>query len=268
MATVITFGNFKGGVGKTTSACMTSILLAEKGYKTLHVDFDPQADSTEFLANVHDYELKEDYISLFESLKEDRSLKRAIISIADNLSLLPSGADLVGYERLVHEIVGDREGTEHFVLDAFLTEVRADYDVIVIDVPPTLNVYNSNALLASDAVVVVMKTQRKSLNATRKYLNFIEELNEVRKHYDYNILKVAGVLPYLQKKSSPLDDEIIKAANEEFSELLFEKHILERERIKRYDEEGISFKQMDVHDKNVFKMYRDVTEELLQRLNK
>lgn len=266
LATVITFGNFKGGVGKTTSSCMTSILLAEKGYRTLHIDFDPQADSTEFLVNVHEYQLDEDYLSLYEAIKEDRSLQPAIVHLDDNLDLLPSGADLIGYEKLAQEIVGENTGNEHFLLDALLNDIKINYDYIIIDVPPTLNVYNSNALFASDAAVIVMKTQRKSFNATRKYLNFIDETDEARRQFEYPQLKVAGVLPYLQKKSSPLDDEIIRAANEEFSEHLFKNHILERERIKRYDEEGISFKQMDMHDKNVFQMYRDVVDELIERL--
>lgn len=266
MAEVITFGNFKGGVGKTTSSCMTSILLAEKGFRTLHVDFDPQADSTEFLTNVHQKYLQDDYVSIYESIKKNRSVSEAIINLDNNLDLLPSGTDLIGYEKLAKEIIGNKEGTEHFLLDALLSQIKEHYDYILIDVPPTLNVYNSNALFASDYILIVMKTQRKSFNATLKYMKFVEETDLKRRKFNYEELKVIGILPYLQKKSSPLDDEIIKQSEHEFGKLLFKNHILERERIKRYDEEGISFKEMDMHDKNVFKMYNNVTEELINRI--
>lgn len=266
MAKVITFGNFKGGVGKTTSSCMTSILLAEKGFRTLHVDFDPQADSTEFLTNIHRIHLKNDYISIYESIKKNRSVSEAIIQLDENLDLLPSGTDLIGYEKLAKEIIGDKEGTEHFLLDALLSQIKDQYDYILIDVPPTLNVYNSNALFASDYILIVMKTQRKSFNATLKYMNFVEETDSQRRKFDYPELKVIGILPYLQKKSSPLDDKIIEQSTVEFGDLLFKNHILERERIKRYDEEGISFEEMDMHDKNVFKMYSKVTDELVNKI--
>lgn len=57
-------------------------------------------------------------------------------------------------------------------------------------------------------------------------------------------------------------------AKEEFKELLFESSILERERIKRYDEEGIKLHNMDMHDKDVFKMYNAVVEEILTKVGK
>lgn len=270
MTTIITYGNFKGGVGKTTASCMTSILLARGGYRTLHVDFDPQADSTEFLVNVHDCKLKEDYTSLYESLlstHEGGSTDySAIISIADNLDLLPSGADLIGYDKLALAVADGEEEASHFLLDAYLEEIKEEYDYIIIDVPPTLNIYNSSALLASTETVVVMKTQRKSLNATRKYLGFVDDVNQIKEEFGYEPLRVTGILPYLIKKSSPLDNEIVSEAKREFGPLVFDSHILERERIKRYDEEGISFNQMDMHDKDVFKMYQDITDELLKRI--
>lgn len=64
MVVKLTFGNFKGGVGKTTSACMTALLLQERGYDVLYVDFDPQADSTQFLADAFQYQLTNDYVRL------------------------------------------------------------------------------------------------------------------------------------------------------------------------------------------------------------
>lgn len=267
MVVKLTFGNFKGGVGKTTSACMTALLLQERGYDVLFIDFDPQADSTQFLTDAFHYQLADDYVSLYEVITQ-KDLRKGIISLSENLDLIPSGTDLLGFNDILREVSkGKVAGAEHFYLDALLDAIVDDYDFVIFDVPPTLNDFNYNALVASDYVLVVLQTQRKAFNQTKKYLHFIEEMQQIMEHFEYPPVQHLGVLTYLQKRSGAVDAKIVEQSKEAFGDLLFDARIFERERVKRYDEEGINMEDHDMHDKDVFDMYNSVVDEILQRLN-
>lgn len=269
MTTKITFGNFKGGVGKTTSSCMVSLLLKEKGYRVLLVDLDPQADSTEFLINTYQYPIPDDYNSLYGIMKNGQSLYDCIIALDDHMHIVPSGADLLTFPELLNDIVkGKPKGSQYFYIDSLVAEVEEYYDFIIFDVPPTQNAYNYNALVASNYVVAVLQTQSKALTQTGRYLNFIEDIQEIMTHeqFNYKPVELLGILPYLQENASKIDMSIIKQANERYGDLMFNTKILKRERVKRYDEEGINFKMMDRHDLDVFDMYGKVVDELLERV--
>lgn len=266
MATVITFGNFKGGVGKTTATCMLSYNLYQRGYKVLVLDFDPQANSTKFLTTTFKKKVNNN-TSLYKAI-ENNDLKTAIVKLDDKIDLLPSNIDLINLRDAIRENLNlDYNNKadlykEHYYLKFLLKDLKNDYDFLIIDVPPTISEFTNNALIASDYTLIIMQTEPDSLTGAINYNNYTKKMKEFNKD-----LEVIGVLPYLENKRSKIDEYILdislsKSLN--INDLVFKNHIYTRERVKRFRMEGI--KNEDHHDKNVLEMYQNVTEELLERL--
>jgi cellulose biosynthesis protein BcsQ len=266
MATKITFGNFKGGVGKTTASSICSFILQEKKYKVLFVDLDPQADSTELLTLTFGVKLKVNYMSIYEAILA-KNLNRAIVPLSDYLDILPSGEDLVGFkDELIAVSKNKVQGAEHFYLDYLLQQIEDKYDFVLFDVPPTISEFTYNALASSDYVLPVLQTQISAFKQTKKYLEFIEEMQEIMVRFEYPPVQVLGVIPYLQKSKGQVDKHVVEQAEEQMGDLLLNSRILERERIKRYSKTGIQ--RADFHDKKALRMYESVVGEILERVGK
>src|SRR5699024_1434256 len=131
MTTVITLGNFKGGVGKTTATAMFSYLLANKNKKVLAIDFDPQANMTNFLFNSFEANVDKGYITIVEAIKNEH-FNKATVSLSHKLDIIPSDIDLIAFQ----ELLPNDEKKKHSLLDHVLTDIRNDYDYILTDVPP------------------------------------------------------------------------------------------------------------------------------------
>lgn len=258
-ATVITFGNFKGGVGKTTAASLTAELLQEDQKQVLLLDLDPQANATNFLTLSYDYEFPENFISLFEAIK-NKNLKEATITLSDRLDLLPSGMDLGSFPRFLYSFTNEQK--ESYYLDYLLRDIKNDYDYIIIDVPPTMSPFTNNALVASDYTVIVMQTELDSLTGTIDYYEYVQIMAK------YNPkLQVLGIIPYLEKKRSKIDKYIYDmslSSDFEIKDYMFANHIFDRERVKRFRVRGIT--NNDHHDAQTLKMYRNVKDEILEKV--
>ena len=99
MVNKIMFGNFKGGVGKTTNSIMTAYELAKKGYSVLVCDLDPQSNSTQLLSRTY-YLQNDELLTIEKTLMvalQEKDLSSAIVKVMDNLFLLPSNKDFVQY---------------------------------------------------------------------------------------------------------------------------------------------------------------------------
>lgn len=257
MTTVITFGNFKGGVGKTTATAMFSYLLSNKNKKVLAIDFDPQANMTNFLFKSFDAPVDKGYITLFEAMKNE-NLSKATVSLSHTLDIIPSDIDLIAFQ----ELLPNDEKKKHYLLDHVLKDIRNDYDYILIDVPPTISEFTNNALVASDYTLIIMQTEPDSLSGAISFKDYAEGMQTFNP-----LIKIAGILPYLKKKSSKIDEYILNISlsdNLEIRDIVFNNHIYSRERVKRFRINGIT--NQDHHDKNVFKMYQKVLNELLEKI--
>ena len=147
------------------------------------------------------YSLKTNYKSVYEAMVSG-DLNSAIIHLSENLDIIPSGSDLLDFNTVLQSISkGKKLGSQYFYLDALISRVEDRYDFIIFDVPPTQNEFNYNALVASDFVIPVLQTQSKAFNQTKKYLNFIGDIQKIMVHKDFNYppVQVLGILTYLQK---------------------------------------------------------------------
>lgn len=269
----ILFGNFKGGVGKTTNSVMTAYELAKKGYKTLVCDLDPQSNSTQLLRRTyglqHNSELKIDKTMMVAIQEEE--LPDAIVEIMNNLYLLPSYKDFVSYPdflemKFMPNVPNYKEKRMSY-FGALLSEVENKFDYIIFDVPPTLSIFTDTALYDTDYVIIVLQTQQRSLDGAEAFWEYLQEFYNNHTAIDFDI---AGILPVLLKNNSGIDNQIIKDARETFGkDMIFENIMHHMERLKRYDRKGISEKGLtsvnDFHDIRLHALYGKLTEEIIAR---
>lgn len=273
MTKKILFGNFKGGVGKTTNSVMTAYELAKKGYKTLVCDLDPQSNSTQLLRRTyglqHNSELKIDK-TMMVAIQEEK-LPDAIVEIMNNLYLLPSYKDFVSYPdfleiKFMPNLPNYKEKRMSY-FGTLLSEVENKFDYIIFDVPPTLSIFTDTALYDTDYVIIVLQTQQRSLDGAEAFWEYLQEFYNNHTAIDFDI---AGILPVLLKNNSGIDNQIIKDARETFGkDMIFENIMHHMERLKRYDRKGISEKGLtsvnDFHDIRLHALYGKLTEEIIAR---
>lgn len=265
-AKVITFANFKGGTGKTTNASMLSFTLAKRGFKTLLVDLDPQANATSLLLKTYEAENGEQlpFEKTLMAAIMDEDLGEIVLEISDNLFLLPSYKDFARYDDYLEDIIPKRQRNKrpnHFA--ELLSEIKDDYDFILLDVPPTISVITDSALVASDYAIIIMQTQERSLVGGR---TFIDEMIEIANEYNSS-LDLLGVLPVILKPRALVDTATIEKATEIFGEPnMFRTIVPYMERIKRWDMTGITHNEKDMHDRRTHGLYEELTTEFLNRI--
>lgn len=264
-------GNFKGGTGKSTNACLFAYTLAKKGYKTLLLDLDPQADTTKLMFltkhNLTDEELE--YKTTFMQSIAKGDLEPIITPITENLFILPSAPDFRHFGRYLEGEFPADFYSRGLVINKLLNklEEKYEFDYILIDTPPTISEYTDNAVLSADGIVIVLQTQERSLEGA---MTFVEYLQEVYNNYrkDFNII---GILPVMNKKDASTDLEIMKRAVNEFGkENMFDIIVPHFERLKRWDITGIQDignESYDIHDERTLAFYDMLTDELLKRID-
>lgn len=270
MATTITFGNFKGGTGKTTNSSMIAYMLSNLGHKTLLIDLDPQGNATSLFLKTKQ-RFSDDIVSFEKTLMaaiSDSDLSSIITPIKENLFLLPSYADFTSYPSFLEKLYPNDNYSRAIHFDKLLVDIKPEYEFILIDVPPTVSIYTDSALMTSDSTVIVMQTQERAMDGARSYIVYLQELID---NYEAKF-DVLGILPVLLKNTSQVDQSILKLAHEEFgANNMFHNVIKNMERLKRYDVIGIGDPELvsknDIHDKRVFDLYKEVTNEMLDRLN-
>ncbi|MFP4528861.1 MAG: ParA family protein [Candidatus Kapaibacterium sp.] len=204
MGKIICISNHKGGVGKTTSVINIGAALARLGRKALLIDFDPQANLSQSLGIITPE------TNIYEAIKGERPPHP--IEADENLFVVPSTLDLSGAEV---ELSG--EAGREYILGELLEPLRAEYDYILIDSPPSLGLLTINALTAADEVFIPLQSQYLALQGLTKLMEVIEK---IRRRLNKN-LTIGGVFVTQYDKRKILNRDVVATIREHFENIVF-----------------------------------------------
>jgi len=206
---IITVANQKGGVGKTTTAINLAAAVANKGFRTLLIDLDPQSNSTMSFVDPRSVTK-----SMFDVLvSEALSFKDVIVPTnVPSLFLAPSKIALA---KLESKLIGELDGP--FRLKDKIADAATTYDYIFIDTPPTLGMITVNALVASTHVLVPIQSSYFALEGTDDLLETIEKI-KARPNPNLQLL---GVVITMHDKRTTLARDIHAQIGQVFGERLF-----------------------------------------------
>jgi chromosome partitioning protein len=197
-AVTIAIANFKGGVGKTTTATTLAQGMSLLGHKVLVIDTDPQGSLTTLFGILPDAEVEEQDTILPLVMGSESSIRYAIRpTYWDGIDLVPASPLLFGAEFALPARQTREEGFEFWnVLNYGIDDVRGDYDVIVIDTPPALSYTTINALLASNGLIMPLPPSTLDFASAAQFWSLFSDLTTQlltnrghEKHFDFmNIL--------------------------------------------------------------------------------
>lgn len=170
MSRIIAIANQKGGVGKTTTSINLSASLAAKGKKVLMIDTDPQGNATSgYGIDKNDLEN-----TIYELILGECSINDCIIKeVIPNVSILPSNVNLAAVEI---ELIGVDK--KEFILKNEIDWVKDQYDFIIIDCPPSLNMLTINAMTTADSVLVPIQCEYYALEGLSQLIHTVNLVKE------------------------------------------------------------------------------------------
>ena len=177
-AVTVSIANFKGGVGKTTTAVTLAQGMSLLGHKVLVIDTDPQGSLTTLFGILPDAEVEEEDTILPLAMWTETSIRYGIrATYWDGIDLVPASPVLFGAEFALPARQTKEHGFEFWnVLNYGIEDVRADYDLIVIDTPPALSYTTINALLASNGIIMPLPPSTLDFASAAQFWSLFSDL--------------------------------------------------------------------------------------------
>ena len=252
MATVISVTNQKGGVGKTTSAVNLAYYLARSGKKVLLVDFDPQGNATSGLGV--DKEKLEGTMS--EVMLETKQLRDVMIKTEfKNLWLAPSTPHLANTE------VELAQAHRRFTRLRNAIDNTPNFDMVIIDSPPSLSLLTVNGLIAARYVLLPVQAEFYALEGLGQLL---ETMKLGRKSMNPT-LDLLGVLPTMVDNRTSLSQQVHEEIKKHFPGKVFKTTIPRNIRLAEAPSHGIPIGEYDRWSKGA-RAYKSVAKEVLDRV--
>lgn len=255
MARIIAVANQKGGVGKTTTTVSLSAVIAEKGYKVMLIDSDPQGNATSSLGINKKLEKSLYDVLIDDSVEIEDTLKKTSVV---GLDVCPSNINLAGAEVELVSLMS-REQRLKNQLDL----VRDKYDYIFIDCPPSLGLITLNALTAADTVLIPIQCEYFALEGLSQLSNTI---NLVKRHLNKS-LEIEGAVLTMYDSRTKLSNEVVKEVREYFKENVFKTVIPRNVKVSEAPSYGMSI--IEYAEKSVgAQSYIKLGEEIIEKQKK
>ena len=209
---VIAIANQKGGVGKTTTTFNLGVALKNQGKKVLVVDADPQGDLTTYMG-YNESELKTTLAQLMESVIYDSQLdtRQAILKNNEGIDLIPSDLDLSATEAMLVNAM-----SREITIRTILSDVKKDYDYILIDCMPSFGMLTINALACSDKVIIPVQDH---FLAAKGMGHLLKTVSRVKRTINPG-LEVGGILLTLVNSRTNLSKETIQDLKETYGKAI------------------------------------------------
>jgi chromosome partitioning protein len=254
---------YKGGCGKTTNNVLVSNLLAQRGYRVLFIDFDPQMSGTRFLSgrSIHDQEFEEKNI-YNAILNED--LKKNIIPLHSNIDYIPGSENINLFEKLLTGKGYNQE--QHYYLRWLLSPINDEtlYDFVVMDMSPSKSMLNIAVMAAASHHIVSVQSEVLAMEMVESYINDIEVLQS------YGIESSVLGVSIGMKDRTKMSKLVTKEIQSFFKETVFKTITKRKSRIQEYVACGFPKKNkrklFNVKDSDALYLHNMLTDEILTRL--
>ena len=258
MIRTIAIANQKGGVGKTTTAVNLAASLAALNRRVLLIDVDPQGNAT-MGAGINKNTLEQ---SVYTVLLGEASMLDARVKAKGDFDLIPANRELAGAEiEMVN--MPDRETKLKdaiHTLKAAIAAVADQYDYILIDCPPTLNLLTLNALCAADSVLIPMQCEYYALEGLS---DLVQTLRKMQQHLNPT-LEIEGLLRTMYDPRMTLSQQVAAQLEQHFGNKLFKSVIPRNVRLAEAPSHGLPVLLLDKASKGS-QAYMQLAAELLAR---
>ena len=252
MGRIIAIANQKGGVGKTTTAINLSACLAEKGKKVLAIDLDPQGNMTSGLG-VDKNEVEN---TAYQLILNECSINESIQpTVVDNLKIIASNVELAGAEI---ELLGIND--KEYILKTTVDYIKDDYDYIIIDCPPSLNMLTVNAMTTADTVLAPIQCEYYALEGLSQ---LIHTINLVQERLNPN-LQMEGVVFTMYDVRTNLSNQVVENVKANLDTTIYKTMIPRNIRLAEAPSYGIPINMYDAKSAGA-ESYRSLAQEIIDR---